>query len=68
MSPQASVALRSANLQDGIDFEIARERVNMMIAQKISDMRDKGTLLDPSIEDKAELRSLEALRGNARNR
>lgn len=66
MSPQASAVLRSANLQDGIEYEIEHERVSMLIAKKIRAMAEGGTLASPSAEDIAELRELEARRGNGR--
>ena len=64
MGMSTSSVLRCADLQDGIDFEIERERVNMLIAEKMSKMEENGTLDSPTDEDLAELRSLEALRGN----
>lgn len=64
MTTQTSATLRSADLQDGIDFEIARERINLMIAKRIREMNEAGRLTSPSEEDATELRKLEALRGN----
>lgn len=64
MGMGTSSVLRSADLQDGIDFEVGRERVNLMVAKKIRQMSEAGTLYHPTDEDLAELRRLEALRGN----
>lgn len=63
---RVSSKLKSADLQDGIDYEISQERVNMMIAGRIGEMSRAGRLLNPTSEDLAELRRLEALRGNGR--
>jgi hypothetical protein len=54
--------IRSANLQDGIDYEVRREIVNMKISEKVAEMFKDGLHYKPSEEDIAELRRLAASR------
>jgi hypothetical protein len=54
--------IRSADLQEGIEYEVKREIVNMKIAKKIDKMHKDGSLYNPSDEDIAELRQLVASR------
>jgi hypothetical protein len=54
--------IRSADLQAGIEYEVKREIVNMKISDKVAEMCEKGTYLNPSKEDLAELRRLAASR------
>lgn len=68
MTASNPAVLKCANLQDGIDFEIERERIGMRIAERIAMMNKAGRLFSPSDEDLAELRRLEALRGNGPKR
>ena len=51
----------SADIQDGIDYEVRREIVNMKIAEKISEMFKDG-VRDPTEEEIIELRQLAASR------
>ena len=54
----ATFKIQSANLEDGIVYEVAREHINMQISQKVAEMDRKGTSDNPSDADIAELRSL----------
>jgi hypothetical protein len=54
--------IRSANLQEGIDYEVACELVNMRMSKKISELVKNGTYDNPSEADIAELRALAASR------
>jgi hypothetical protein len=56
------LTIRSASLKDGIDYEVARELVNMQISEKVSELVKNGTYENPSEADIAELRALAASR------
>jgi hypothetical protein len=54
--------IRSANLKEGIDYEVKREIINMQISEKVSEMFKDETYALPTEEDIAELRRLAASR------
>jgi hypothetical protein len=56
------LTIRSANLQEGIDYEVACELVNMRISKKVAELVKAGTYDNPSEADMAELRALVASR------
>jgi hypothetical protein len=62
MTPTDNLKIRSANLQDGIEYEVKRELVNMKISKKVSEMCKNGSYRNPSESDLAELRQLAASR------
>jgi hypothetical protein len=62
MASTKKTRIRSANMQDGIDYEVRREHINAKMSQKMADIMSGGEYRKPTDEELAELRALAASR------